>query len=47
MRGFLNKLDNLKFLCYIGADGYPVLIPAIQTQRMDDQMDGICVGGHE
>ena len=36
-RGFLNKLDNLKFLCYVGADGYPVLIPAIQAQSLDEQ----------
>jgi len=31
-RGFMNKLDNLKFLSYVGADGFPVIIPAIQTQ---------------
>ena len=34
-RGFLNKLDNLKFLAYVGADGYPVLVPAIQAQSLD------------
>jgi len=34
-RGFLNKLDNLKFLAYVGADGYPALIPAIQAQSLD------------
>jgi len=32
---FLNKLDNLKFLAYVGGDGYPVLIPAIQAQCLD------------
>lgn len=36
-RAFLNKLDNLKFLSYIDADGYPVIIPAIQTQSLDSQ----------
>lgn len=36
-RAFLNKLDNLKFLAYVGADGYPVLVPAIQTQSLDGQ----------
>ena len=36
-RSFVDKIDNLKFLCYIGADGYPVLIPAIQTQSLDAQ----------
>jgi hypothetical protein len=34
-RAFLNKIDNLKFLCYVGPDGYPVLIPAIQAQSLD------------
>ncbi len=34
-RAFLDKIDNLKFLCTIDADGYPVLIPAIQTQSLD------------
>jgi hypothetical protein len=36
-RAFVDKLDNLKFLCTIGADGYPVIIPAIQTQSLDAQ----------
>ncbi|MCJ7677205.1 MAG: pyridoxamine 5'-phosphate oxidase family protein [Anaerolineales bacterium] len=36
-RGFLNKLDNLKFLTYVGEDGYPVIVPAIQTQCLDDR----------
>jgi hypothetical protein len=36
-RAFLDKLDNLKFLSYLGADGYPVIIPAIQTQSLDTQ----------
>ena len=31
-RSFLNKLDNLKFLSYVGEDGYPEIIPAIQAQ---------------
>ena len=34
---FLNKLDNLKFLSYVRADGYPVIIPAIQIQSLDSQ----------
>jgi hypothetical protein len=36
-RAFLNKLDNLKFLAYVGGDGYPVVIPAIQAQSLDAQ----------
>jgi hypothetical protein len=36
-RAFFNKLDNLKFLGYVGADGYPVIIPVIQAQALDSQ----------
>jgi hypothetical protein len=36
-RAFVDKIDNLKFLCYVGPDGYPLLIPAIQTQSLDGQ----------
>jgi len=35
--GMLNKLDNLKFLGYIGEAGYPVVIPCIQLQAADTQ----------
>jgi len=34
-RGLLNKLDNLKFIAYVGGDGYPVIVPAIQAQAAD------------
>jgi hypothetical protein len=34
---FLNKLDNLKFIAWIDIDGYPIIIPAIQTQSLDRQ----------
>jgi hypothetical protein len=37
-RGFMNKLDNLKFLAYVGEGGFPMIIPAIQTQ---------CLGPHQ
>ena len=33
----MNQLDSLKFLAYIDKDGYPVIIPAIQTQSLDAQ----------
>ena len=36
-RTFLNKLDNLKFLAYVGEDGFPWIIPAIQAQSLDGQ----------
>ena len=32
---FLNTLDNLKFLAYVEKDGYPLVIPVIQTQALD------------
>jgi len=34
-QGFYNKIDNLKFLGYVNADGYPVIIPLIQAQALD------------
>ncbi|NIW44387.1 MAG: hypothetical protein GWN30_06340 [Gammaproteobacteria bacterium] len=35
VRGLFNKLDNLKFLGYVGEDGYPVILPVIQSQALD------------
>jgi len=34
-RRLLNKLDALKFVAYVGEDGYPVIVPAIQAQSLD------------
>jgi hypothetical protein len=31
-RQLINKISNLKFLAYVGKDGYPVIIPIIQAQ---------------
>lgn len=36
-RDFISKLDNLKFLGYVDADGYPVIIPVIQAQALDSE----------
>lgn len=36
-QAFFNKIDNLKFLCYVGANGYPVVIPVIQAQALDSE----------
>jgi hypothetical protein len=36
-QAFVNKLDNLKFIAWVEADGYPTIIPAIQTQCLDKQ----------
>ena len=35
--GFLNKLNTLKFIGYIGEDGYPEVIPCIQAQAADEE----------
>jgi hypothetical protein len=32
-----NKLDALKFIAYIGGDGFPVIIPLIQCQAADSR----------
>jgi hypothetical protein len=34
-QAFFAKIDNLKFLAYVGSDGYPVIIPVIQAQPID------------
>ena len=34
-RALVNKIGNLKFLSYIAGDGYPRIIPAIQTRSFD------------
>ena len=36
-RTFLNKIDNLKFLSYVNGEGFPVILPAIQTQVLDEE----------
>jgi len=36
-RAFVDKIDNLKFLSYVGDDGYPIIVPAIQIQSLDSQ----------
>ena len=34
-QAFFNKIDNLKFLGYVDAEGYPAIIPLIQAQALD------------
>lgn len=34
-KAFYDKLDNLKFIGYVREDGFPVIIPAIQTQSLN------------
>jgi hypothetical protein len=45
-RGLINKLDNLKFLAYIGADGHPLIIPAIQAQAADAERIVFSLGAY-
>ena len=33
--GLFNRMDTLKFLSYVGGDGFPVIIPLIQCQAAD------------
>jgi hypothetical protein len=32
-----NQLDSLKFIAYIGSDGFPVIVPLIQCQAADSR----------
>jgi hypothetical protein len=36
-RNLFNQLDALKFIAYVGAGGFPVLIPLIQCQAADSR----------
>jgi hypothetical protein len=36
-QALMNKIDNLKFLAYVGEDGYPTIIPVIQAQAFDGE----------
>jgi hypothetical protein len=42
----LNKLDNLKFLCYIDVDGHPLIIPVIQAQAANSQQVIFSLGAY-
>jgi hypothetical protein len=35
IHSLFNKLDNLKFISYMDTDGFPVVLPVIQTQALD------------
>ncbi len=43
-KAFFDKLDNLKFISYVRPDGYPVIIPAIQTQSLDGERLAFSLG---
>ena len=47
VRGLFNKLDNLKFLGYVGTDGFPVILPIIQTQVLDGERVLFSLGAYE
>ena len=36
-RVFIDKIDNLKFISWVAQDGYPVIVPVIQAQTLDDE----------
>ncbi len=37
LQGLFNQLAALKFLAYVGSDGYPVVIPVVQCQAADSR----------
>jgi hypothetical protein len=42
-QSLFNKIDNLKFLAYVGKDGYPEIIPVIQAQALGGEQVGFSV----
>ena len=36
-QNLFNQLDSLKFMAYIGPDGFPVIVPVIQCQAADSR----------
>jgi hypothetical protein len=46
-QALMNKLDNLKFLAYIGDDGHPVIIPIIQAQAADAEHIVFSIGAYK
>ena len=36
-RQLMNKVGNLKFLAYVGHDGYPVILPVLQAQAASSE----------
>ena len=40
-QAFFNKIDNLKFLGYVNAEGYPVIIPLIRRRRSTASISSI------
>lgn len=45
-QGLFNKLDNLKFLSYVDADGFPVLVPVIQAQAAGSEQIILSAGAY-
>ncbi len=46
IHGLFNKLDNLKFISYMDADGFPVVLPVIQAQALDSQRVVFALGAY-
>ncbi len=40
--GLFNQLDALKFIAYVGENGFPVIIPVIQCQAADSRRLAFC-----
>lgn len=46
IHSLFNKLDNLKFISYVDADGFPVVLPVIQAQALDSQRVVFALGAY-
>lgn len=46
VQALFNKVDNLKFLSYIDEDGYPVVLPVVQTQALDENRICFALGAY-
>jgi hypothetical protein len=46
IHSLFNKLDNLKFISYMDTDGFPVVLPVIQTQALDSNRIVFALGAY-
>jgi hypothetical protein len=46
-RKLMNRINTLRFLAYVGADDYPVIVPVIQAQACDSERVVFSVSAYE
>ena len=42
-----NKMDSLKFIAYVGKDGFPVIVPVVQCQAADSRRLAFSPGAYK